>query len=168
MLLLLSCSPLVKYRHHPISLISPLSSEEVQRFQYWFDQYCKNTFVNCMNNYNDYSQPLIIAEEFINYRNLLKMIFPQQWHFLAVTGGIHTRDGQELNEYNERQTFMVLLNLQGLANFRCLMHRAMVISMAFYGWVSKDTVGHATSSLGFTVTRTTQDAFFKQLTNNVV
>ncbi len=78
------------------------------------------------------------------------------------------RDGQELNEFKERQIFMVLLTLQRLPNFRSLKHWAMVISMAFYGWGSKDTVGHATSFLGITVTRTTQDAFFKQLTDDCV
>ncbi len=32
---------------------SSVKSEEVQCFQYWFDQYYKYAFVNCMNNYND-------------------------------------------------------------------------------------------------------------------
>jgi hypothetical protein len=80
---------------------SSFKSREVQRFQYWFDQYCKYAFVNCMNNYNDYSQPLIVAKDFMNYLNLSKIIFPQQWDFLAVTHGIHTRDGHELNECKE-------------------------------------------------------------------
>jgi hypothetical protein len=58
---------------------------------------------------------------------------------------------------------MILLNLQQLANFRCLKHWAMVISTAYYWWGAKDTVGHVTSFLGITVARTTRDAFFKQL-----
>ncbi len=45
---------------------SSFNSEEVQHFQYWFDQYCKYTFANCMKNYSDYSQPLIVAEDFMN------------------------------------------------------------------------------------------------------
>jgi hypothetical protein len=135
---------------------SSFKSEEVQRFQYWFDQYWKYAFANCMNNNNDCSQPLIAAKDFMNYLNLTKIIFPQQWDFLAVTHGIHTRDGHELNKYKERlQIFIVLLNLQLLANFRCLKHWAMVISTAYYGWGAKDTVAHVTSFLGITITQTT-------------
>ncbi len=101
---------------------SSFKSEVVQRFQYWFDHYCEYIFFNCMNNYKDYSQPLIAADNFMNYLQLSKRIFPQQWNFLAVTRGIQARDGNELNKYKERQIFMILLNLQQLANFRCLKH----------------------------------------------
>ena len=34
-------------------------TERAQLFQYWFDRYCKHAFLNCMNSYNDYSQPLL-------------------------------------------------------------------------------------------------------------
>jgi hypothetical protein len=40
----------------------------------------------------------------------------------------------------------------------------MVISVAYYGLQSKDTLGYVTSFLGITVSRPTQDAFFKQVT----
>jgi hypothetical protein len=59
---------------------------------------------------------------------------------------------------------MVLLNLQRLANFRSLKHWAMILSTAYYGYGAKDTVGHVTSFLGITVSCTTRDKFFKQLT----
>jgi hypothetical protein len=45
-------------------------TESTQQFQHWFDMYCKHAFLNCMHNYNDYSQPLILAENFMNYLNL--------------------------------------------------------------------------------------------------
>jgi hypothetical protein len=121
-----------------------------------------------MNHYNDYSQPLIVAEDFINYLNLSKQILPQQWDFLATTCGIQARDGDDLQEYKERQIFMVLLNLQCLANFQVLKHWAMVITTAYYGWGAKDTVGHVTSFLGITVAQTTRESFFKQLNVNCV
>jgi hypothetical protein len=121
-----------------------------------------------MNQYNDYSQPLILANDFMNFFNLSKKILPQQWDFLADTCGIQTRDGNELQKYKEQQVFMVLLNLQGLANFRTLKHWAMVISTAYYGWGAKDTVGHVTSFLLLSVSRRTCDAFFKQLTLHCV
>ena len=143
---------------------SSFKSEEAQRFQYWFDRYCEHAFLNCMNNYNDYSQPLIVPSDFMNYLNLSKHVFPQQWEFLSTTRGITLRDRDDLQEYKERQIFMVLLNLQRLSNFRALKHWAMVISTAYYGWGAKDTVCHIASFLGITVSRTTRDAFFKKIT----
>ncbi len=96
---------------------SLFNSKEVCRFQFWFDRYCEYAFVNCMNHYNDYSQLLIVAEDFTDYLKLSKRIFPQQWSFLQTTCGIQARDGDNLQEYKEQQIFMVLLNLQRLANF---------------------------------------------------
>ncbi len=117
-----------------------------------------------MNQYNDYSQPLILANDFMNFLNLSKKIFLQQWNFLAVTRGIQMRDGNELQEYKKRQIFIILLNLQWLANFRTLKNWAMVISTAYYGWGAKDTVGHVTSFLKISVSLRTHNVFFKQLT----
>ncbi len=81
-----------------------------------------------MNSYNSYSQPLLVPDGFMNYLNLSKHIFPQQWEFLATARGIYSRDADNLQDYKERQIFMVLLNLQRLANFCTLKHWAMVIS----------------------------------------
>jgi len=119
-----------------------------------------------MNSYNNYSQPLLISDDFMNYLYLLKRIFPQQWEFLATTRGICSRDGNDLQDYKERQIFMVLLNLQQLANFQTLKHWTMVILAAYYGWGAKDIVTHITLFLGITLTRTTRDSFFKMLTLN--
>jgi hypothetical protein len=102
------------------------------------------------------------------YGNLSKRIFPQQWEFLATTRGICSRDGDDLQDYKECQIFMVLLNLQRIANFRTLKHWAMVLSMAYYGWGMKDTVSHGTLFLGITVNRCTRDSFFRTLTLNCV
>ena len=104
---------------------SSFNRNNVCLFQKWFDRYCKYAFVNCMHHYNDYSQPLILPKDFTNYLELLKYIFPQQWSFLQSTRSIQSRDGDVLQEYKERQIFMVLLNLQRLANFRVLKHWAM-------------------------------------------
>ena len=121
-----------------------------------------------MNSYNDYSQPLIVPDDYMNYLYLSKRNFPQQWEFLATARGIYSRDANSLQDYKEHQIFMVLLNLQRLANFRTLKHWAMVISTAYYGWGTKDTVSHLISFLGITDTRTTRDSFFKRLTSNHV
>ena len=75
-----------------------------------------------MNNYNDYSQPLIVAKDFMNFLNLSKRIFPQQWELLAAILGINTRNDNVQEEYKESQIFIVLLNLQWVANFRSLKH----------------------------------------------
>jgi hypothetical protein len=147
---------------------SSFNCKKVCRFQFWFDRYCEYAFFNCMNHYNDYSQLLIVAEDFTNYLELSKRILPQQWSFLRTTRGIKARDGDNLQEYKERQIFMVLLNLQRLAKFWVLKHWGMVILMAYYGWGAKDTVGHVTSFLGITVAWMTRDVFFKELTVHCV
>jgi hypothetical protein len=59
---------------------------------------------------------------------------------------------------------MIILNLQRIANYKSLKHWALIISVAFYGWGTKDTVGNVTSFLGITVSRRTRDDFFKELT----
>ena len=61
---------------------SSFNTTEVQRFQYFFDRYCEYAFRNCMNQYNDYSQPLILLNDFMNYLKLSKTIFRDQWAFL--------------------------------------------------------------------------------------
>jgi hypothetical protein len=99
---------------------SSFNRDDVCLFQKWFNRYCKYAFMNCMHHYNNYSQPLILPDDFTNYLKLSKYIFPQQWLFLQSTRGIQSRDGDVLQEYKKRQIFMVLLNLQRLANFRVL------------------------------------------------
>jgi hypothetical protein len=147
---------------------SSFKTERAQRFQYWFDRYCEHAFLNCMNSYNNNSQPLLVPDDFMNYLYLSKRIFPQQWEFLATARGIYSRDADNLQDYKERQIFMVLLNLQRLADFQTLKHWVMVISTVYYGWGAKDTVSHVTSFLKITVTRTMRDSFFKTLTLNRV
>ena len=36
---------------------SSFKTKRAQQFQHWFDCYCEDAFLNCMNSYNDYSQP---------------------------------------------------------------------------------------------------------------
>ena len=100
-----------------------------------------------MNSYNNFSQPLIVPDDFMNYLYLSKRIFPQQWEFHSTAHGIYSRDADNLQDYKESQIFMVLLNLQRLANFRTLKHWAMVISTAYYGW------GEGHSVPGYLVSR---------------
>jgi hypothetical protein len=97
-------------------------TESAQRFQYWFDRYCKHAFINCMNGYNNYSQLLIVPQVFMNFLFLLKRIFPLQWDFLLSARGVTERDHDDLKEYKERQVFMIILNLQCLANYKSLKH----------------------------------------------
>ncbi len=55
---------------------SSFKTKEATQFMYWFDQYCRNAFINCMNSCNDYSQPLIVVQDFMNFLLLSKRIFP--------------------------------------------------------------------------------------------
>jgi hypothetical protein len=51
---------------------SSFKTERAQRFQYWFDRYCKHAFLNCVNSYNDYSQPLLVPDDFMNIMDRVK------------------------------------------------------------------------------------------------
>jgi hypothetical protein len=46
---------------------SSFKTKEANQFMYWFDQYCWNAFINCMNSYIDHSQPLIVVQDFMNF-----------------------------------------------------------------------------------------------------
>jgi len=81
---------------------SLFKTERAQQFQHWFDRYCKHAFLNCMNSYNDYSQPLLVPDDFMNFLYLSKRIFPEQWEFLATTRGIFSRDGDDLTSPQRR------------------------------------------------------------------
>jgi hypothetical protein len=73
-----------------------------------------------MNGYSDYSQPLIVPKDFMNYLLLSKHIFPQLWAFLSAIRGITFREHDNLIEYKERQIFMIIFNLQCVANYKLL------------------------------------------------
>jgi len=85
---------------------SSFKTERAQQFQYWFDRYCEHAFLNCTNSYNDCSQPLLVPDDFMNYLNLSKRIFPQQWEFLAMARGIYSRDADNLQDYKERHSWL--------------------------------------------------------------
>jgi hypothetical protein len=58
------------------------SSFKTERFQYWFDRYCEHAFLNCMNSYNNYSQPLLAPDDFMK-RTLDGMM--RQGQFIGLT-----------------------------------------------------------------------------------
>ena len=66
-----------------------------------------------MNHYNNYSQPLIITDDFMNYLELSNTIFTQQWSFLRATRGFQVRDDDDLQDYKERQILWFYLICKG-------------------------------------------------------
>jgi hypothetical protein len=75
-----------------------IKTESAQQFLYWFDRHCKQAFINCMNSYNDYSQPLIVPQDFMNFLSVSKHIFLLQWEFLSSVWGITERYCNNLKE----------------------------------------------------------------------
>jgi hypothetical protein len=114
--------------------------------------------------------PILSPFDFTMYLNASKHIFfREQWAFLSSHRNIHRdRDGNDLTEFKERQVFISLLILQRMANFRCLPHWCLILSTAMYGWGTRNTIGHATSFLGTTVSRTYRDRFYTTLTTGLV
>ena len=59
-----------------------------------------------MNSYNNYSQLLLVPDDFMNYLYLLKCIFHQQWEFLAAARGIYSRDADNGTTKARRYRFL--------------------------------------------------------------
>ena len=79
---------------------SSFKTKRAQQFQHWFDCYCEDAFLNCMNSYNDYSQPLLVPDDFMNYLFLSKRIFPQQWESrLCIPTGVPIYSGPHFPEF---------------------------------------------------------------------
>lgn len=140
-----------------------------RKFQSFFDDLCRYSFVNCFTQFSDFSMPILSTVDFSIYLQASKHIFPEQWAFLSSHRNINRdRDGDDLTEFKERQVFISLLILQRMANFRCLPHWCLILSTAMYGWGTHDTISHATSFLGTTVSRTYRDRFYTSLTTGLV
>ncbi len=143
--------------------------EAARTFQSTFDNICRYSFLNCFSDFNNYSMPILSTSDFSNYLNSSKHIFPEQWTFLSSHLNINReRDSNDLTEFKERQVFISLLILQHMSNFRYLPHWCLILSIAMYDWGTRDTLGHATSFLGTTVSRCYHDRFYTSLTLGIV
>ena len=143
--------------------------DAAMRFQSCFDNICRHLFFNCFSDFNDYSTPILSTSDFLSYLNASKNIFPEQWAFVSSHCNInYDRDCNALTEFKERQVFISLLILQRMTNFRCLPHWCLIISTAMYGWGTRDTVSHATSFLGTTVSQSFWDRFYTLLMVDIV
>jgi hypothetical protein len=60
------------------------------------------SFIDCMNSYNNYSQPLIVAQHFMNFLLLSKQIFLKQLDFLLPYMGLI--QGMERTSRNTRSS----------------------------------------------------------------
>ena len=140
-----------------------------RRFQSIFNNLCQYSFVNCFTQFSDFSMPILSTLNFTMYLNASKHIFCEQWAFLSLHHNIHCdSNGDDLTEFEERQVFISLLILQQMANFWRLPHWCLILSTTMYGWGTRDTICHATSFLGTTVSRTYRDRFYTLLTTGLV
>ena len=69
-----------------------------------------------------------------------------------------------LTDYKESQVFIALLILQRMSNFQCIPNRSLILSTALYRWGTRDTLGHATSFMGITVSWRYPGKFYSSLT----
>jgi len=138
-------------------------------FQLHFDLYCKLAFNNCFSKFNDYTMLIILTSDFTNFQHLSKKIYPDVWAFLSLDCNVNEdRDGPTLTAFKERQVFITILILLRQSNYRSLTHWCLILSTAMYSWGTRDTLGHVTSFLGTTVSRSYQDRLFASLTSKLV
>jgi hypothetical protein len=122
-------------------------------FQSWFNNIlCRYSFLSCFSSFNNYSMPILRTSNFTSFLDASQYIFPKQLAFFSSHRYIHQeRDGNKLRNFKERQVFISFLILQCMSNFRCLLHWCLILSMAMYGWGTCNTLGHAASFIGTTV-----------------
>ena len=51
-------------------------------FRKHFNNACKWAFYYTMTEYQDYTQPILLKDDFVNYMELAKTVFRPQWRFL--------------------------------------------------------------------------------------
>ena len=99
----------------------------------------------------------------------IKKGFPEEWTFLSLHRNVNEdHDGPVLTAFKERQVFIMTLILLRQSNFCSLPHWCLILLTAMYGWGTCDTLGHVTSFIGTTVSRSYQDRFFASLTLRLV
>ena len=92
---------------------------QMKAFRVEFDSLCKEGFLRCLSQWNDYTKPIISPEDFNRFLEKAKTTYPKQWRFLAPLRNVNKkRDRAELHAYKERQVFCSILALQRQANFR--------------------------------------------------
>ena len=82
-------------------------------FRKLFDDLCRYAFFACMSSLQDYSQPIICNDNFMNYLALAKSVFDPPWRFLASLRNIDPKnETDKLTAYTERQVFCQIMALR--------------------------------------------------------
>jgi len=143
------------YREHSLLVASALSNKlRAKMATFGTDRARTFQATNCFSKFNDYTMPILHTFDFTNFQNQSKKVFPEEWTFLSLHCNVNEdRDGPVLTAFKERQVFITVLLLLRQSNFRSLPHWFLILSTAMYGWGTRDTLGHVTSFIGTTVSR---------------
>jgi len=149
--------------------MATFDTDRARTFQTNFDAFCKLAFTNCFSKFYDYTVPILHKSDFTNFQNQSKKVFPEEWTFLSLHRNVNEdRDGPVLTAFKERQVFITILLLLRQSNFCLLPHWCLILSTAMYGWGTRDMLGHVTSYIGTTESRSYRDRFFASLTLRLV
>ena len=139
-----------------------------QLFRKLFNGLCKNSFLNCMSRFQDYTQPIISNADFICYLELARKVFSDQWRFLAGLRSVNANnDSPELTAYKERQVFCQLLALQRVANYKELTHWALIQTTCFYANGVRAIVTNQGRFQGITMGTSFRDAQYSVLAKSL-
>ena len=120
-----------------------------------------------MSQFQDYSKPLILEEDFYAFMELARLIYDKQWRFLISLRNIDKEDSHDLVAYKERQVFCQLMTLQRVANYKSLGYWALFLSTAYYGWGVRGTATVATSFWGVTTSCKYRDSKYSSLLEQI-
>eukprot|EP00956_Cyclotella_meneghiniana_P043219 scaffold258606_cov83-Cyclotella_meneghiniana.AAC.1 len=139
------------------------STPRAQSFCKIFNNHCQYCFMYCMSEFQDYSLPLMLEEDWNNWMTLAEDVYNKQWRFLLSLRNVTSSDSEELVAYKKRQVFCQLMTLQRVANYKSLGYWALFLSTAYYGWGVRGSATVATSFWGVTNSTKYRDAKYSAL-----
>jgi hypothetical protein len=144
-----------------------LLTPEVKHFCNVFNNHCRYAFMFSVSSFQNYTDPLILVDDWRNFVEVAKRVMDTQWRVLASYRNITSSDPPELVAYKERQIFCQLMTMIRIANFRLLNYWSLVLTTAYYGCGVRGTAVLATSFWGITTSRSYRNAKYSEFIDNI-
>ena len=144
-----------------------LLTDEGKAFINVFDNHCRHAFYDSITSFQNYSQPLILVQDWENFIDVAKFVFEKPWRLLMSFRNIRHDDSPELINYKERQVFCQILSLIRAANPKYLTFWSLIITTAYYGWGVRGSAIMATSFWGFTCSQPHRDRMYSELLSKI-
>jgi hypothetical protein len=137
-------------------------------FRKHFDKLCLHAFIHSMSTFQDYTQPIISNVDMMMHMSVAKRVFNTHWRFLASLRGLDVdNDDPFVTAFKERQIFSQLMMLQRVANYKDLIHWALINTTSLYVNGVRAIVVETSRFDGMTVSTTFRDRQFLYLAKGI-